>query len=235
MEEVGVPVVFGGGTPSHFSFIIKDSAGRPIKYFEHERGKNAYLAVVKKDLSYFRHYPYQFDKKLGSFTIPDLYFPAEGDYRLVADFFPLNIKEEEVPHAKAFFNFSIGGPVGAKPLGTLERVKFEEIFKVSMWSHPESPTPGEVTLVFEVRIDDRPVTTLEEYLGGFGQLSIFETETLEFFHEVSQKSRNPSSEAVAGQIEFKVKFPASGIYKMFLEFKFKENITITPFLIKVKR
>src|SRR3989344_3924956 len=204
IEEVGVPIVFGKCVPTHFSFRITDPTGKQIKYFDKHRDKTTYLAIISKDLSYFRHYLYNYDKKLGVFTIPDLYFPEDGEYRLVADFFPLNIREEEIPHAHSFFDITIVGKGELKPFDSPAQVRHEGIYKISMWSHPEALKKGPAELIFEIRIDNRPLTQIEEYLGGFGQLSLFRRNTLEFTHEIADKERDPSRESVAGQIGFKV-------------------------------
>ena len=75
-------------TPSEYSFSIVDDQGSTLKDFEITHTKPMHVIIVRKDLAHFQHIHPQFNQETGQFTFTDLTFPADGMYRIFADFAP---------------------------------------------------------------------------------------------------------------------------------------------------
>jgi hypothetical protein len=75
-------------TPSEYSFSIVDEQGNTLKDFTITHTKPMHVIVVRKDLAYFQHVHPDYDQATGKFTLSDLSFPADGEYRIFADFAP---------------------------------------------------------------------------------------------------------------------------------------------------
>jgi hypothetical protein len=73
-------------TPSKYSFSIADDQGNTVKNFAVTHTKLMHVIVVRKDLAYFQHVHPEFDQTTGTFILKDLIFPADGMYRIFADF-----------------------------------------------------------------------------------------------------------------------------------------------------
>ena len=231
IKETGEPIVFGKATPSHFSFMIVDEDGEPIKYFQPGRGKIFYLGIIRNDLNYFQHLHPHYDQKSGIFTVSDLKFPDEGVYRLAADFSPLDtdIPEENPPHASASIDLTVGISSPPPPPKTKEEIF--GIFDVTMKTDPEVPRLERVLISFDIKIDEKPITSFQDHFGSKGHLSIFSYGTLDFEHRVAKEA--PGGDA--GELQFAVRFQKPGNYKAFLEFKHADKVTTGNFEIKVKR
>src|SRR3989344_4417943 len=232
IKEVGEPLAWGKAVPAHYSFIIVDENGLQIKYFEKGRGKLFYLVVIRKDLNYFQHLHPALDQKTGIFTLPNLKFPEDGEYRMLADFIPLETSLQGLPHATAFTDFSIGSKWTPKPLGSAERIQTFGIYNVALQTEPEVLQVGPAVFSFSASIDQKPITDLEDHLGAGGHLMIFRRDTLKYEHAVAKEI--PQRDAIRS-IQFETSFRKPGTYKIFMEFKHKEKTTACDFVISVKR
>src|SRR3989344_4914747 len=72
--------------PNEYSFSIVDDQGAIVTDFEITHTKPMHVIVVRKDLAYFQHAHPEFDQSTGTFMLRDFMFPADGEYRIFADF-----------------------------------------------------------------------------------------------------------------------------------------------------
>ena len=76
------------GMPSRFTYSVVDDEGNTLKDFDTVHEKIMHFIVVRKDLTNFQHLHPDFNKVTGEFTLSNLTFPSDGEYRLFADFTP---------------------------------------------------------------------------------------------------------------------------------------------------
>ena len=232
IKEVGEPLALGKAVPAHYSFIIVDENGLQIKYFERGRGKLFYLVVIRKDLNYFQHLHPALDQKTGIFTLPNLKFPEDGEYRMLADFIPLETSLQGLPHATAFTDFVIGSRWAPEPLGSAERTQTFGIYNVALETKPEVLQVGPAIFSFSVSVDQKPIIGLEDHLGAAGHLMVFRRDTFEYEHAVAVEIAKRDA---IQRIQFEASLRRPGVHKIFMEFKHKEKTTTCDFVISVKR
>lgn len=78
--------MYAVNAPNEYTFSIIDEEGSIVKDFAITHTKPMHVIVVRKDLAYFQHIHPLYNSSSGAFTLEDLMFPADGDYRIFADF-----------------------------------------------------------------------------------------------------------------------------------------------------
>ena len=226
---------FAVNTPAAYSFSIVDDQGKTLRDFEVDHTKLLHLIVVRKDLGYFQHVHPDFDSSTGIFTLRDLTFPADGPYRIFADFTPLGAQMGSQGMSLSVTSFEDvlvgnGASYVAQPIGAEETTKSFDGLQVTMGTGtlPQSGTESMVT--FTLSQNGKPVTVLEPYLGALGHAVVLREGSLDFIHA------HPVEEMTAqqnGKISFMVDFPEAGNYKLFTQFKLGGKVITTNFVLRV--
>lgn len=229
----------GGGyaanAPKAYTFSIVDDQGNTLKDFEITHTKLLHLIIVRKDLAYFQHVHPEFDQTTGQFRLFDLTFPADGEYRIFADFaavggqkdssgMPLMATPSEDVLVGNTANYS------PQPIGSQERSKTFEGYQVTLSTSKALESGAESMLTFDLKQNGKAVTDLQPYLGALGHSVILREGNLDFIHahpmeDVSAKQN--------GKVDFMVDFPEAGIYKVFTQFQRGGKVFTTDFVVSV--
>ena len=222
-------------TPNEYSFSIVDEQGDTLKSFATTHTKLMHLIVARKDLAYFQHVHPEFDASTGVFTLKDLTLPADGEYRIFADFaaaggqmdsmgMPLTTTlSEDVP---------VGNLANYKPqsIGTEEKTKTFDGLHVTLNTHGTPTSGAESMLMFSLSQNGKPVTNLQPYLGALGHAVVLREGNLDFIHAHPSEDVNATQ---TGNVDFMVDFPEAGKYKVFTQFQKDGKVITTNFVVTV--
>lgn len=211
--------------PATYSFSIIDDQGNTLKDFAITHTKPMHVIVVRKDLKYFQHVHPEFDQVTGTFTLKNLTFPADGLYRIFADFAaPLPVTlSEDVP-------VGVGAQYIPQALGLEEKTKTFDGYQVSLSSDQLLVAGKEVMLMFDLKQNGQPITDLQEYLGALGHSVVLREGNLDFIHaHPMEDSKRPQT----GEVGFMVGFPEAGRYKAFTQFQRDGKVFTTDFVVTV--
>ncbi len=222
-------------TPSEYSFSILDDQGNTIKNFEITHTKQMHVIVVRKDLAYFQHVHPQFDEATGVFTLSDLTLPADGEYRIFADFAPAGGQKDSVGMPLPVTlseDVSVGSGANytPQPIGSQERTKTFEGYQVSLSTDKPLKSGTESMLTFDLKQKGKAVADLEPYLGALGHSVVLREGNLDFIHA------HPVEDLTAkqnGKVDFMVDFPEAGTYKIFTQFQRGGKVFTTDFVVSV--
>ncbi len=222
-------------TPSEYSFSIVDEQSNTLKDFAITHTKLMHVIVVRKDLAYFQHVHPAFDQATGKFTFKDLTFPADGVYRIFADFAPAG-GQKDAMGAPLPVTLSEDVPVGTganytlKALGSEEKSKTFDGYQVALSFDQALVSGKEVMLTFNLKQNGKPITDLEEYLGALGHAVILREGNLDFIHaHPMEDAKRPQT----GEVGFMVNFPETGRYKVFTQFQRAGKVFTTDFVVTV--
>lgn len=227
---------FTASTPAEYAFSMIDDQGNTVKNFAITHTKPMHVIIVRKDLKYFQHLHPTFNEQTGVFTLSDLTFPADGVYRIFADFAPGEGQKD--PHGMPLTAtisddviVGIGVNYNPDPIGSLEQVKIFEGYQVTLSAVPTPIVTGtETMLTFDMKKSGKLVADLEEYLGALGHSVILREGTLDFIHaHPVEDVRKPQN----GKVNFMVNFPQSGTYKVFTQFQRSGKVFTTDFVVSV--
>lgn len=229
-------LTFVANTPISYSFSIVDDQGNTTKDFQVTHTKQMHLIVVRKDLAYFQHLHPDFDATTGVFTLSGLTLPADGPYRIFADFAPVGVQNDAMGMPLAVTiseDVQAGTSYSPEPIGTEEKSKTFGELQVSLATHGAPTSGAESMLMFNLKDSNgKSVTDLEPYLGALGHSVILREGTLDFIHA------HPLQDATAkqtGLVDFMVGFPEAGTYKIFTQFKRAGKVSTTDFVLTVRR
>ncbi len=227
---------FAVNIPSAYGFSIVDDEGNIMKNFAITHTKPMHVIVARKDLKYFQHVHPAYDAVSGKFTFTDLTFPADGEYRIFADFAANGGMKDSsgMPLAITISEDVIAGNASytKEALGSEERTKSFSDMKTTLSIKPAPPLAGgETMLTYTLtNASDAPVKDLETYLGALGHAVVLREGTLDFIHahplEDATKPQN-------GRVNFMVYFPEAGKYKVFTQFQRAGKVITTEFVITV--
>jgi hypothetical protein len=221
--------------PSEYSFSIVDDQGNTLKNFAITHTKRMHVIVARKDLAYFQHVHPEFDSTTGQFTFKDLIFPADGVYRIFADFAPAGgqidatgtptpvTPSEDVP-------VGTGANYSPQALGSEKKTKTVEGYQVSFSSNQPLVSGKEVMLGFDLKQNGKSITDLEQYLGALGHGVILREGNLDFIHAHPVEDINTPQ---TGKVNFMVDFPEAGKYKIFTQFQKGGRVFTTDFVVLV--
>jgi hypothetical protein len=222
-------------TPSEYSFSVVDEQGNTLKNFQITHTKLMHVIVARKDLKYFQHVHPQFNQYTGQFTFSDLTFPADGVYRIFADFAPGDGQKdpsgmplpvtlsEDVP-------VGVGANYTPAALGSEERAKTFEGYQVTLSTDQALVSGKESALTFNLKQNGKPIIDLEEYLGALGHSVILREGNLDFIHAHPMEDINRPQ---TGEVGFMVDFPEAGKYKVFTQFQRAGKVFTTDFMVSV--
>lgn len=223
---------YNPNTPNEYSFIVLDDQGNTLKNYAITHTKQMHVIVVRKDLAYFQHIHPEFNESTGTFTFSDLTFPANGEYRIFADFSPEGGMKDSMGLslvATISEDIKVGTSYDKQVIGSEEKYKTFDKIQVSLATTPSSLQSGQETmLTFNLKKDGTSLTDLQQYLGALGHSVIIKEGDLDFIHAhpVETKIQN-------GKVQFVVNFPNAGRYKVFSQFQRGGKVTTTDFIVTV--
>jgi hypothetical protein len=225
-------VAFTSTTPASYSFSIVDDEGNAVKDFAITHTKPMHVIVVRKDLANFQHVHPEFDEATGSFTLSNLSFPTDGNYRIFADFAPESAMRDPMGMPLPVTiseDVKVGSGNSTSPIGSEERSKTFNDNQIVLSTTPANLVSGsEAMLTFDLKQNGRAITDLEEYLGAMGHAVVLKEGTLDFIHAHPMEKT-----AQDGKVEFMLTFPTAGKYKVFTQFQRSGNVFTTDFVVSV--
>lgn len=229
----------GGGyapnAPKAYTFSIVDDQGSILKNFEITHTKLLHLIIVRKDLAYFQHVHPEFDQSTGQFTLSDLTFPADGEYRIFADFAAAGGQKDSsgMPlMATPSEDVLVGNTANytPQPIGSQEPSKTFEGHQVILSTGKTLESGAESMLTFDLKQNGKEITDLEPYLGALGHSVILREGNLDFIHAHPMEDVNVKQN---GKVDFMVDFPEAGTYKVFSQFQRGGKVFTTDFVVSV--
>jgi len=222
------------GEPAPYSFSIIDDQDATLSDFDTVHEKNMHVIVVRKDLANFQHVHPDYDANTGRFTLINLTFPTDGEYRIFADFTPTT-SQMGPDGQKLPVTLSEDVAVGdtknyqPQPIGGTERMKMFGDYEVTLSLQPEPViSQTETKLSFMIMRQGQMVTNLENYLGALGHSVVLREGILDFIHTHPQEAPTQT-----GTVEFMATFPSEGNYKVFSQFQHEGKIFTTDYVVVV--
>jgi hypothetical protein len=216
---------------NEYAYSIIDDEGNTLKDFAITHTKPMHVIVVRKDLANFQHIHPEYDQATGIFTLKDLTFPTDGQYRIFADFAPEGGMKDpmDTPLVVTISeDVSVGSNYTPEPIGSEEQTKTFDGHQISLVTNGALTTGMESMLMFNISQNGKPVTDLQEYLGALGHSVILREGTLDFIHAHPVEIANQN-----GTVSFMVSFPEVGKYKVFTQFQRADKVFVTNFVISV--
>lgn len=226
-------------TDTLLAFTVFDAAtGTRTELFQKLYEKQMHLIVVDSTLEYFTHLHPELDDS--TFEI-STQFPKEDVYRLYTDFQPFGATEQQ-------FAFSLPVGDGRQQKSTQQPDKnLTKVFgdyEVTLSAPPldaQEMSIGNQTLTFTIKDagTEKPVTTLEPYLGAFGHLVMIKQDNYAYLHVHPQNPITPTPGLTGGPgVSF---VPLGlygaiqpGIYRVFAQFNPDGNLFTADFTVKVE-
>lgn len=231
------------------TFKIRDPESQILKNFDVKYEKLLHFIVVRHDLQYFQHLDPEYDPVTGEFTV-EAAFPAEGSYRMVAEFTPPRFEGNPNSQAiKAYEDVVVTGkrtydPQSVDPSESSIRKVGDYTVEYKLPAKIEAGK--EFTYLIAIKKNDRPLARMGEYLGALAHGIIFNTATLEAEHVHSEHIGDENSEhemqmemlpeqgILQPDITFKASLPRAGIYKVFTEFENEDEVVVSDYTFKVE-
>lgn len=225
------PAQVSAGKSADLIFKVKNEQGATVNdlLFHHE--KLMHLLIISGDMEEFYHI-HPAPQPDGSYKVAQT-FPKGGIYKLFADCMPL----ESVQIVEKLELRVAGDSRERKQLPTKTKlIGANGGIRVAL-STDRSICPGEdVTLGFKVTEarTGAPVKDLQPYLGEFAHFVTVSKNFEEFLHvhPSSEGTGNDSHDnASPSEIFAQTTFPIGGMFKIWAQFKRKEEIITIPFVI----
>jgi hypothetical protein len=229
------PATVNAGDPFTLTLDILDVNGEtPVPEFEEVHTKLLHLILVSQDLTEFLHVHPDY-KGNGRFVLDNLVLPQSANYIVFADFTPSGDHQQVVRL-------------------TLPTQNAEDISAALEVSETESTSaPLKFTLAVpqtlnanrELKIQfhvtdagtGEPVDTLDEYLGAAGHLVIVDESGEVYLHTHpaghDMGNMDGMTMSYGPDLEFETQFPATGIYKLWLQVQFDGEVYTAPFVVDV--
>ncbi len=248
------PAEVQAGQPTALLVNLKDASGAVLRELDLSHEKPVHLIVVSSDLFEFYHLHPE-SQPDSSFRVTHS-FPNGGDYKLYADFTPLNA-EQVIEH----FDLKVAGSqrpsVPLVPDGAT--TKTVDGMKVTM--QPDKPLRAGGDVMLKLVVSDektgKPVTDLERYLGAPAHIVIISEDTRDFLHvHPTEKGKMDGSamagmkgmegmkhpedskasvgkEKISAEISAHTSFPRPGPYKVWAQFQRGGRVITVSFVVRV--
>lgn len=195
-----------------FSFTVTGPDGTAIKDAVVEQTKKLHLIVVRSDLTGYQHLHPELASD-GTWSVP-VAFVAAGRWHIVADLTPV-----QGTRVVLGVDATIAGAGADRPLPAPARTARVDGFDV-MLDGQLSTT--EAPLNFAITKGGAPASTITEYLGAGGHLVALRSDTLAYTH------LHPNGDA-GPMLSFTARVPATGTYRLFLQFATGDQVHTAEF------
>jgi hypothetical protein len=212
-----------------FGFVVTEPASaRPVSQFVEVHERLFHLFIISTDLDRFAHvHPER--QPDGRFVITQALAP--GEYMLIADILPQGGTPQMLQ--RTILTPGYRGPMlAAQPRlapTPLEQRAGDLIIRLSASTLTELRS---ASLTFDV-IDaatGRAATGLEPYLGAAAHLLIVDDALQIPLHAHPEQETSLTG---SGGIDFDLRFPKAGVYKMWFQFQRNGQVHTVPFAVKV--
>lgn len=218
------------GQPLHLVFNVGTSD------LEGAGGQLLQLIVTDQDLEVFAHYAPRLDAS-GNFT-QDVVFPAEGRYILFFCFKP--VLETPVALRAVMDAGKVKNPFPTVRMYFDTEKLTDDLMRAAFVTQPEEPVAGQETLItytFAEAKTGKPVQNLQDCLGNGGSLVAINANGQTLSRSLTLENigaADPAKALYGPQLNFKITFPQKGIYKMWGEFRRRNQTVVIPFMLMVK-
>lgn len=219
------------GVATTYSFAILNEDNQPIKDFKTVHAKQMHVIVVRKDLAHFQHIHPALNKDTGVWTLNALTLPADGEYRLFADFTEAGTKNS----VAIYEDFTVGDVTKyqKQPTGDTKEDKTFGRYHVILQTEPiilQASTEAKLIYLFgDAQNAGQSLNSLEPYLGAMGHAIIL-SENLDFIHAHAMTDATLNSRGI---VKFMATFPKEGKYKVFGQFQHQGKVFTTDFVVPV--
>jgi len=220
------------GRETTISYRIKNDRGGVLKDFAVAHEKIMHFIAVRKDLQHFQHLHPTFEAATGTFSI-EMTFPADGPYRLFADF-TLSIDNPQSLPVTVFVDVVAGDEKKYIPQPVVPDAEHEQIIGAYRVTYEFPGTlKAQTPVAYSISIakNDEPVINLESYLGALGHSVFLKTYTLDFIHTHAEEQ---DGRARGPLISFSTTFPEPGLYKAFTQFQYEGRVLTTEHVVSVE-
>lgn len=216
---------FEAGRSKVLAFQIQEREGTPLVQYEVQHDKLMHLIVARHDLSHFQHVHPELGAD-GTWRVP-LTFPAAGEYRIFADFFPAWGTHPTTLGA----DVSVAGDFRPEPLPAPSNTATVDGYTVTLSGRLVPGEESELTL--HVSRDGRPVTDLEPYLASFGHLVALRDGDMAYIHVHPDGHPGDGETASGPEIRFATTVPSYGPYRLYLDFQHGGVVRTAAFTVDV--
>lgn len=227
----------------NYSFTILNNFGKTVENFSVAHEKLMHIVLMNNSLGEFQHLHPEYDPNTSVFTIKDVIFPSDGEYLIYLDFLAEADEENRgimIPQLIAE-KLTVGKSDNTAPqkltVDTLDKnstsiTKNVDRYKVAMGSikepliHLTRYTDNKFSFTVD-DVDGKKINPLEKYLGTYGHLVIIHEGTHQYIHA------HPLETGTVNSMEFDVKFPLPGTYKLFFQFQHDGTVHRTEYVVSV--
>lgn len=249
------PAEIKTGQPVTLNFTVKDNAGKTVRDLQIVHEKPMHLLIVSNDLAEFYHVHPEQHQADGSYRVSHT-FQNGGNYKLYADFTPQNasqlveqidikVEGQERPKTELLADENFSKTVGG--------------LRVEMKADKELRAGQDIMLNFQAfdAASGKPATDLQNYLGELAHFVIISQDLKEFVHAHPMSNAGTTSHdshgeqsgghnhhqentgaktqtnSGASEIAAHIKFPKSGLYKIWAQFQRGGQVIDVPFIVKI--
>jgi Cu+-exporting ATPase len=246
-QPVDVRLVLGQaaapGSPVTLAFDLTDKAtGKAVDNLQAAHEAPMHLVIVSYDMTYFAHLHPE-AKGAGRYTATNV-FPTAGDYVLYVEFAPEGMADEV--HR---FDLPVGttGSAPAQMAADMSTHTVDGLDASIKLVGAETVQAGkEAVFTVNLELAGQPVTDLQAYLGAAAHVVILNERAGGFAHVhavagsaaqvgggMDEMSAPPAQ--FGPDVSFAHTFPASGLYKMWVQVARGDSVVTIPWVVEVKR
>jgi hypothetical protein len=218
------PAPVAAGKPTTLKLMIYDAGGAVVKDFDDVHEQKVHLIIVRDGLDQFAHVHPAVDAA-GNLTVT-FTFPTGGTYLLYADHQPSGGKQ-----ATAMAELKVAGEAPSAPSlmpdvpGKVKGAGLNAQIAVD-----NARAGRQTTIRFELTDPaGKPVTGLQRYMGAMGHLVVLSSDGKQYVHAHPADDKSTSGNFVT----FQAHFTQAGLYKGWGQFRWKDQIRVVPFVVKV--
>lgn len=209
----------------------RDHPKEVVSAFDLQHERYLHMVIVRNDLCCFGHLHPELGPD-GVFRLKHVFLQG-GEYHVFADVAPRNAGSQILsgvikvagalgdPYSLSAAVSAAGSPPAAQ---SVEGIRFELIV-------PPGGVPARKTEVLTFRISDaatgKPLNGWEPYLGALGHLLSVGANAASFVH--AHPDETQPSPAVSGKLSFLARFPAPGLYRVWVQIQRSGKVITVDF------
>jgi hypothetical protein len=178
-ELATAPATIKAGEPTTLSFTVKDAQGAMAREMQIVHEKPMHLLIVSGDLAEFSHI-HPTPQPDGTLKVTHT-FPNGGDYKLYADFTPVNSSQVVEQIA-----VKVNGGERAKQMLVPDTVMTKSVDGISVTLAPEQTIKAGEAVMLNFKVADaktgKPAMDLQKYLGEYAHFVIINEDLHDFLH-----------------------------------------------------
>ncbi|GAB3669134.1 hypothetical protein GCM10027589_36210 [Actinocorallia lasiicapitis] len=208
------------GPAGEFAFRVLGPDGAPVTAYDVQHDKRLHLISVRRDLSGFAHVHPELAAD-GTWRVASP-LSGPGAYRVYADFKPSGGAAQTLN-----LDVTVPGAATERPLPAPARTTTVDGYTVTLDGALKAGATSRLTL--EISRDGRPVTDLDPYLGAYGHLVALRAADLSYLHVHPDGEPGDGKTAPGPGITFHAEVPATGSYRLYLDFQHQGEVRTAEF------